>query len=125
MVVLRKNSGLGRTKFVNNNGRLRNFYMRSKPARTFLIIAISLYILVSSTYGQYYSLAAADFISLQPKLENFDQEYLSAANQSELKMYGSGGFLKGFQLLTCLFGQSFHLLSQVLSPDQKNLVLRC
>jgi hypothetical protein len=99
--------------------------MKRKPSQIFLVIVISLSILVFSTYYEYYTLAAADFISHNLKLENFDQEYLSAANQSELKVYGSGGFLKGFQLLTCLYGQSFHLFSQILSLDQKTLVLRC
>jgi len=99
--------------------------MKRKPIQIFLVIAISLYILVSSTYGQYYTLAAADFISLNLKLEAFDQDYLSAANQSEFKVSRSGGFFNGSQLVTCLFGQSFHLLSQKPSLDQKNLVLRC
>jgi hypothetical protein len=99
--------------------------MERKPIQIFLVIAISLSILVSSTYCQYYTLAAADFISVGLKLENFDQEYLSASNQSELKVSGSGGFFNGFLRLTCLFGQSFHLLPQESSLDQKNLVLRC
>jgi len=99
--------------------------MKSEPIRIFLVTAISFFILVSFTYSRYYILASADFISLDLKLENFDQEYLSAANQCELKVYGSGDSFKGFQLLTCLFGQSFHLLSQEPSLDQKNLFLRC
>ena len=99
--------------------------MKRKPSQIFLVIAILFAIPVSSAYICYYTLAAADFISHNLKLENFDQEYLSAVNQSELKVYGSGGFLKGFQLLTCLFGQSFYLLSQEPSLDQKTLVLRC
>jgi hypothetical protein len=99
--------------------------MRRKPARIFLIIAISLYILVSSTYGQYYCLAAADFISHQLKLENFDQEYLSASNQSELKVYGSGRPFNGSQLATYLIGLPSHLFSQIPSFDQKTLILRC
>jgi hypothetical protein len=99
--------------------------MRRKHSQIFLVIVIFLSILVFSTYYEYYALAAADFISHNPKLENFDQEYLSTANQSELKAYGSGGFLKGFQLLTSLFGQSFHLFSQGPFLDQKHLVLRC
>ncbi len=98
--------------------------MKRNPLQSLLII-ISLYILLSSTYGQYYAFASADFISHNPKFENFDQGYLSAVDQSELKDCRSGGFLKDFQLLTYLFGQSFHLLSQVLSADQKTLVLRC
>jgi hypothetical protein len=99
--------------------------MKRKPIQIFLVIAISLSILVSSTYCQYYTLAAADFISLNLKFENFDQEYLLAANQSELKVSRSGGFFNGFQLVTCLFGQSFHLLSQSPSLDRKACILRC
>ena len=99
--------------------------MERKPIQIFLVIAIFLSILVSSTYCQYYILAAADFISLDLKIENFDQEYLFATNQSEFKLHGSDSFFKGFHLLTCLYGQSFHLFSQILSLDQKTLVLRC
>ena len=99
--------------------------MKKKPGQIFLIIAIFLSILVFSTYYKYYTLAAADFISLNLKLENFDQKYLSAGNQSELEVYGSDGLLKGVQLLAYLFGPTFHLLSQIPSLDQKNLVLRC
>jgi hypothetical protein len=99
--------------------------MKRRVIQIFLVMAISLSILVSSTFGQYYTLAAADFISLNLKLEAFDQDCLSAAIQSELKMSGLGGLFNGFQLLTCLFEKSFHLLSHVSSLDQKTLVLRC
>lgn len=99
--------------------------MNRKLIQIFLVIAISFAIPVSSTYVCYYTVAAADFLSLDLKIENFDQEYLFAANQSEFKVYGSDGFSKGFHLLTCLYGQSFHLFSQILSLDQKTLVLRC
>jgi hypothetical protein len=99
--------------------------MKRNPIQIFLVIATCLSIFVSSIYCQYYTLAAADYISVGLKLENFDQEYLSASNQSELKASGSGAFFKGFLRLTCLFGQSFHLLPQESSLDQKNLVLRC
>jgi hypothetical protein len=99
--------------------------MERKPIQIFLVIVISLSIFVCSIYRQYYSLASADFISIGLKLENFDQEYLSALNQSELKVSGSGDFLKGFQPVTCVFGHSFHLLSHEPSLDQKTLVLRC
>jgi len=99
--------------------------MKRKPIQILLVIAISLSILVSSAYGQYYTLAAADFISLNLKLEAFDHEYLSAANQNELKASRSGGFFNGFQLVTCLFGQFSHLLSLVPCLDQKTSILRC
>ena len=99
--------------------------MKRNPIQVFLVIAICLSIFVCSIYCQYYTLAAADFISAGLKLENFDQEYLSASNQSELKISESGGLFKAFQLVTSLFGQSFHLLPHESSLDQRNLVLRC
>jgi hypothetical protein len=99
--------------------------MKRKAVQIFLVIAISSSILVSSTYCQYYTLAAADFISLNLKFEVFDHEYLVVANQSELKMSGLGGFFNGFQLATHQFGQCFHPFSQISSLEQKTLVLRC
>jgi len=99
--------------------------MKSNPIKIFLMIAISLYILVSSTYGQYYTVASADFISLRLKLENFDHEYLSAADQSELKMSGSGGPFIESQLATCQIGLPFYLFSPISSFNQKTSILRC
>jgi hypothetical protein len=99
--------------------------MKGKPIRIFLVIAISLSILVSSTYCQYYTLAAADFLSPDLNFETYDQEILLAAYQSELKSFGSSGFSNGFLLVAHLFAQSFHSFSQVLSLDQKTLILRC
>jgi hypothetical protein len=99
--------------------------MNRKPIQIFLVIAISFAIPVSSTYVCYYTVAAADFLSLNLKLEAFDQEYLSSAYETELKAFESSSFLNGFQSATYLFGQSFRLLSQLPSLDQKTLVLRC
>ena len=99
--------------------------MERKPIQIFLVIVISLSIFGSSTYCQYYTLASADFISLDLKIENFDQDYLFTANQSEFKVHELDAFFKDFHLLKCLNGQSFHLLSQKPSLDQKTLVLRC
>jgi hypothetical protein len=90
-----------------------------------LVIVILLSISINSIHLHYYTLASADFLSLDPKIETFDQAYLLAANQSEWKMSGLGGFLKGFQLANCLFGQFFHPFSQIPSLNQKTLVLRC
>lgn len=100
-------------------------YMERKPAQIFPIIAISLCLLLSSTYGQYYAMVSADFISLQLKLESVDQEYMSAADQSELKMSGSGGPFNGSQLATCLIGLPSYLFSPVSSFNQKISILRC
>jgi hypothetical protein len=99
--------------------------MKRKAIQIFLVIAISFTISVSSAYFCYYTLAAADFLSLDLKFETFDREYLLAANQIELKVSRLGGFFNGFQLTTRLLGQRFHLFSQIPSFNQKPLVLRC
>jgi hypothetical protein len=99
--------------------------MKRKAIQIFLVIAISFTIPVSSGYFCYYTLAAADFLSLDLKFETSDQAYLLAANQSQLKVSRLGGFFNGFQLATYLFGQCFHLFSQIPSLKQETLVLRC
>jgi len=92
--------------------------------RILLTITISLSVLASFTYGQYYTVASADFIFHGLKLENFDRDYLSAVNQNQLKVYGAFGFLESFRL-SYLLEQPFHLVSQIVSFDQKELILRC
>jgi len=101
------------------------FTSKRKAILLFLVTVISLSMLVSSTYNQYYTLAAADFVSHDLKLENFDQDYMWASNRSELKASRLAGFSYSFQLLTLLFGQSSRLSSQLPSLNQKNSVLRC
>jgi hypothetical protein len=98
---------------------------RLKGIQILLVIAISLSILVSSTYCQYYTLAAADFLSPDLNFETYDQQILLAAYQTELKSFGSSDVSNGFLLVAHLLAQSFHSLSQVLSFDQKSLILRC
>ena len=99
--------------------------MKRKPIKIFLAILILLVIPLCSTLVSYYTVAAADFFSPNLNFEGFDQEYLVAANQSELKISGSGGLFNLFQLATFLFRQSFHFFSQISSLEQKTLVLRC
>lgn len=90
-----------------------------------LVVAISFAIPMSSAYVCYYTVAAADFISHDLKLETFDQVYLLAATQSQLEVSRLGGFFNGIQQVTYLFGQCFHLFPQILSLNQINLTLRC
>ena len=99
--------------------------MKSKSIQIFLVIAISLSILVSSIYSQYYTLASADFLSSDLNFETFDQEILLAASQGELKSFGSSGLSNGFLLTAHLLGQSFLFSPLVLPLDQKALILRC
>jgi hypothetical protein len=84
---------------------------RLKEIRIFLVIAISLSILVSSTYWQYYTLAAADFLSPDLNFETYDQEILLAAYQSELKSFRSSGLSNGFLLVAHLVRQSLLFFS--------------
>jgi hypothetical protein len=99
--------------------------MKRKAIQIILATAISLAITASSAYVSYYTVASADFLSSNLGFEAFDQEYLSAANQSELKVSPSVGFFNGFQPATDPFGLSLRLSSQTSSLDQKPLVLRC
>jgi hypothetical protein len=98
--------------------------MRRNPTQLFLAIAISLCILASFAFGQYYIVASADFISHNLKLENFDHDYLAALNQDDLKVFTLGGSLEDLHL-SCRFEQSFHLVFQVLPFAQKTSILRC
>ncbi len=99
--------------------------MNRKTIQIILVIAISFATPVSSAYISYYTVASADFLSPNLSFEAFDQEYLSAANQSELKVSPSVGFFSGFHLASYLFGLPSHLSFQISSLDQKTLVLRC
>jgi hypothetical protein len=99
--------------------------MNKKAVQIILVIAISLVTPVSSAYISYYTVASADFLSSNLGFEAFDQEYLSAANQSELKVSPSVGFFSGLHLASDLFGLPSHLSFQMSSLDQKILVLRC
>ena len=99
--------------------------MKRKPTKIILVIAISLAIPMFTAYIYYYTVASADFLSPSLKLEALDQEYLMAANQSELKVSRSVGFSNGSQLATYLIGLPSHLFSQISSFDQKTLILRC
>jgi len=98
---------------------------RQKGIQLFLVIAISLSVLASSLYSQYYTLAAADFLSPDLNFESYDQEILLAACQSELKSFGSSGVSNGFLFVAQLFVQFFYPPSQVLSLNQETLILRC
>ena len=90
-----------------------------------MVLAISLTVLASTTYVSYYTVASADFLSSNLGFEAFDQEYLSAAQQSEVKVVLSVGSFNGFFLSTHLFGLASHISSQTSFLSQKSLVLRC
>lgn len=89
-----------------------------------LLIIIAVCMLVSFTYGQYYTLASADFISQGLKLETFDQEFLIAADASRLKIFGPNGFPAAAMLHINPVEQIL-LFSFLTSPSQRTSVLRC
>ncbi len=99
--------------------------MRRKPLRTILVLTISLAISVSSAYVCYYTVASADIISHNLKLESFDQEYLSASGQNELKEFGPGGFFNGSFLVNYPIRILFHFFPHLSSSNLKILILRC
>ncbi len=99
--------------------------MRRNTIQVILVIAISLVIPVSAAYVGYYTMASADFLSSNLGFEAFDQEYLFAANQSELKVSPVIGLFGGFQQGTDLFRVLSRISSQISSLDQKISVLRC
>ncbi len=99
--------------------------MNKKAIRIILVVAISSVIPVSSAYVSYYTVASADFLSPCPNFEAFDQEYLLAANHTELKVVPSAVFFNGFQLATQRFGMASHRSSPISSLYEKTFVLRC
>jgi hypothetical protein len=99
--------------------------MKSKIIQIIWVIAISIAILMFSSYTIYYTVVAVDFLSPDLNIEAFDQEYLFASHLSELKGPPSGVFFNGFQLTTFSFGLPSYLLSQISSLDQKTIILRC
>jgi len=96
-----------------------------KGIRIILAIAILFAIPVSSTYTCYYTVAAADFLSRNPKFETFDQEFLSAAFENELKAFVPGGYLNGSHVITYPHGHASHFFSKIHSLNGETLILRC
>jgi hypothetical protein len=90
-----------------------------------LVVAISFAVLSSSACFCYYSVASADFISHQPKLETFDQEFLFAVSTTRLKISGPSSFS-----ITSALGinpnKRIPLFPFLTSPsNQRTSILRC
>lgn len=90
-----------------------------------LVVAISFAVLSSSACFCYYSMASADFISHQPKLETFDQEFLFAVSTCRLKISGPSSF----SVISALGINPIKwipLFSFLTSPfNQRTSILRC
>jgi len=90
-----------------------------------IAIAIFFSILISSAYFSHYTEAAAEFLSPSPKLEIFDQEFLSAAREIQLKAFPHGDFLDGLRCFHYFSGFFYHFSSIIPSLDPGTFVLRC
>ncbi len=101
------------------------FMMKRQLTTIFLATVLALSISGSSAYVCYYTVASADFLSHHLKLERFDQEYLSASGQNELKEFGPAGFFNGSSLANHPIGIPFHFFPYLSSSNLKNVVLRC
>jgi hypothetical protein len=92
---------------------------------TILVVAIAFAVLSSSTFFCYYSVASADFISHQPKLETFDQEFLFAVSTNRLKISGPSSF-SGISALGIDLIKQIPLFPLLTSPfNQRTPILRC
>jgi hypothetical protein len=99
--------------------------MKKGITQTFLVIAISLFIPIISTYLHYYDLAETDFLSNYISYENPDQENLFINQPSDSKVFIPNAYSNVFPWVIGLLEQSFHFPSTICSLDQKALVLRC
>jgi len=93
--------------------------------RIIIVVAISLFIPIASIYVSYYTVAAADFLCPNLNYESFDQEFLFAAYENELKVFVPSGFLAAFALTTHLYGEPFDFSFHIPSHDHRVLILRC
>lgn len=102
-----------------------HFHMKIKQIQIFLIVAITLSVLISSIYHQYYSLSSADFISHNVKLENFDQEFLLVSSVSRLKAFAPSSS-STISALSINFIEKISLFLLLTSPsNQRKPILRC
>jgi hypothetical protein len=96
-----------------------------KRIKTFLVIAISLVVLLSSTYFCYYFLASADFVSHGLRFEILDQDYLLAASISRLKVFGPSSFSIISALCVNSIKQIYFFTFLISHFDQRTPILRC
>jgi len=90
-----------------------------------LIISISLFIPIISTYLHYYDLVETDLLSNPISYENPDQESLLIDQQSDSKVFMLSGFSFTFPSAIDLLEQSSHPPFTICSLDKKTHVLRC
>lgn len=99
--------------------------MKRRVTQTFVVIAISLFIPIISTYFDCCNLAEADFLSCDLSYENPDQDSLSIDQQNESKVFLSSAFSILFDPGIILFQQLSHFPFTLCSLDQETFILRC
>jgi hypothetical protein len=99
--------------------------MKKRITQTFLVIAISLFIPIISTYLHYYDLEETDFLSNSMSYENPDQENLFIDQKSDSKLFLPSAFSIVFPSAIDLLEQPSHFPFTICSVDQIALVLRC
>jgi hypothetical protein len=99
--------------------------MERRFTQIFLVIVMSLFISMSSTYFHYYSLAETDVLSLDLSIGNLGQGNLLVDQHTESKVFISRIFSIIFLMETSLFEQFSNFFSQAPCFDQKNLIFRC
>ncbi len=98
--------------------------MKRRPNEVILLLLISFALPGVFVYVCYETVTAADF-SPDLSFEAFDQEYLWAADQTELEASRSADFSSRFEPVTDLTGLSFFLFFQTSPFDGKTILLRC
>ena len=93
--------------------------------QSFLIIAISLFLVAYPIHFQYNNLSEIDFLSPDPALETFDLEDQLSDDQDKTKIFwqNSSPVISLFSFF-CI-GQLPCLSFQIFSLDQPTSVLRC
>lgn len=90
-----------------------------------LVILISIFIPLLSTYLDYSDLADVDFPSHDRSFENPDQVDLLVAQQNEPKLFTSGFFSIALHPGIDLLEQFSHIPFQTPSFNQETAILRC
>lgn len=100
--------------------------MKRRGVQTFLLIIISSFILVFSTYQRFSNLAEVNLFRTDLTFENADQgDQLSNYLQDESKVFASSIVFIIFPQTKNHFGQTLYFSFSTSFFDQKTSVLRC
>jgi hypothetical protein len=110
----------------DKNNQVRNFYMKRRSIQTFLVIAISSFILVFPAYLRCSNLAETNLFSVDLSFENSGQDDQFVDQQhGESKALVSSVFSILFFPGANLFEQFLCFSRQIPLFEQKTSILRC